>query len=98
VLFLVSTVAELVAPLVLRSDLLRRIWLPVIIGFHVTVTVTMNIDFRLHTVLVIVLFWLIPALTPGPDRHGVHRSPDASTLAAHGRHTGPRPPTVQERA
>lgn len=84
-LFLVTTVAELVAPLVLRFDLLRRVWLPVVIGFHISVTVTMNIDFRLHTVLVVVLFWLIPLLAARRTVTGADRQRRSSAISRAGR-------------
>lgn len=63
VLFVVTTVFETLSPLALRSHPFRRVWLPVILGFHVVVTTTMSLDFRSHVVLVLVLFGIIPWAT-----------------------------------
>jgi hypothetical protein len=74
VAFLGTTLLELGAPLVMRSTPFRHVWTASILGFHVVVAVTMNLDFVVQSVLVLTLFQLLPLAT-ARTRDAPPRSP-----------------------
>ena len=62
--FLVTTVFEILSPLCLAHDGFRRAWLVVMVGFHLTTLVTMNIFFWENLVLLAVVFTRLPSQLP----------------------------------
>lgn len=81
-LFLGTSILELLSPLVLRWNRFRWLWLPAVLGFHAVVTFTMSLDFRVQTVLVIVIFGIIPLSTSRRLRRDPMPPPDVSTVVA----------------
>lgn len=79
-LFLATSIFELLSPLALRWDRFRWPWLVAILGFHIVVTLAMSLDFRIQIVLVLVLFGVIPWLTSRRRRPDPRQQPDLGAV------------------
>ena len=88
--FLVVTVAEVVSPLVLRWDVVRRTWLAVMVGFHLGSVVTMRIVFAEHLLLMVVL--LTAWWSPAPAGEGWWRRPGTRVRGPRSPEAAPVPP------
>lgn len=58
--FVVATIAEILSPFAIICRYFRYLWLVIILSFHVSTLITMNIFFWENVVLLLVLFVLFP--------------------------------------
>src|SRR4029453_979242 len=54
--FIVTTAFEILTPAILLGNTFRRLWIAIMIPFHISTLLTMNIFFWQNTVLILLLF------------------------------------------
>jgi len=69
--FAVTTVFEILSPLALVSRRFRKLWLIVIVPFHLATLVTMNIFFWENLILLLLVFTDLPTLLGEAWRQGI---------------------------